>query len=51
MEEMERRYATRPLVAETRLTGNLMGDVHVESVALLRGEVSNRVMVRIRLPF
>ena len=51
MEEMERRYATRPLVAEKRLAGNLTGDVHVESVTLPDGAVSNRVMARLRLPF
>lgn len=49
--EMARRYATRPIVAEMGLGGNLTGDVHVESAPLDRGAVANRLMVRIRLPF
>ena len=49
--EMARRYATRPIVAEMGLGGNLTGDVHVESAPLDRGAVANRAMVRIRLPF
>ena len=51
LEEMERRYRTEPLVAETRLFGQVMGDVHVESAPMDRGAVSNRVMVRVRIPF
>ncbi len=50
-EEMARLFAVRPLVAETRLFGNVIGDVHGESVTLDRGAVSHRAMVRIRLPF
>jgi hypothetical protein len=46
-----RIFAPRSLVAETGIAGNLRGDVHAESVALDRGAVSNRVMVRLRLPF
>lgn len=51
MEEMARLFAVEPLVAEARLTGDLVGSVVAESVAFPRGEVSNRVMVRLRLPF
>ena len=51
MEEMARLFAVEPLVAEARLTGDLVGSVVAESVALNRGEVSNRMMVRLRLPF
>ena len=51
MEEMEREFATEPLVAEMRLGGDMIGSVSVESVALDRGAVSNRVMFGIRLPF
>jgi hypothetical protein len=51
LEEMERRYRREPLVAETRLFGNVIGDVHVESAPLDRGAVSKRVMVRVRIPF
>ena len=43
----------RHLVAETRLTGNLTGNVHVErgDRAADRGVVPNRIMVGLRLPF
>lgn len=51
MAEMERRYATRPLVAETRISGNATGDVHAETVEFPQGMVSNRLMVRIRIGF
>ncbi len=50
-EEMARIFAARPLVAETRLSGNVIGDVHGESVTLDRSAVSHRAMVRIRLGF
>lgn len=50
-EEMARIFAARPFVAETRLFGNVIGDVHGESVTLDRGAVSHRAMVRIRVPF
>jgi hypothetical protein len=49
--EMARIFEPGRLVAQTRLTGNLTGDVHVESVPMDRGAVSNRVMVGLRLPF
>lgn len=51
LDEMARRYEPRRIVAETRLSGNVMGDIHAESVAMDRGAVSNRAMVRIRVPF
>lgn len=51
LEAWERAFATRPIVAETRLFGNLMGDVHAESATLDRGAVSQRAMVRLRVPF
>jgi hypothetical protein len=51
MEEMERRYAQGPLVAEIGLTGAMRGRAYVESVEFPGGQVSNRVMVGIRLPF
>jgi len=51
LEEMARIFEPGRLIAETRLTGNLIGDVHAESVVLDRGAVSNRAMVRLRLPF
>ncbi len=51
LEEMARMFAVEPLLAETRLFGNAAGRVEVESATLGRGEVSNRIMVRLRLPF
>jgi hypothetical protein len=49
--EMARIFEPGRLVAETRITGNVIGDVHAESVSMDRGAVSNRAMVRLRLPF
>ena len=49
--EMARRYAVGPIVAETGLGGGARGSLAAEAVALDRGAVSNRAMVRIRLPF
>jgi hypothetical protein len=46
-----RTFATGPLVAEIGVGGNMRGDVHVESVAMDRGAVSNRIMVRLTVPF
>jgi len=51
LEEMARRFEPGRIVAETRLFGNVMGDAHVEAVPMDRGAVSNRVMLRMRLPF
>ena len=51
--EMDRLFAPERIVAERRLTGNLMGNVHVEQGDLPpdRGAVANRIMVGLRLPF
>ena len=51
LEEMARIFEPGRLVAETRLIGNLTGGVRVERAVLGNGEVSNRVMVGLRLPF
>jgi len=51
IEEMARIFEPRRIVAQTRLTGPLIGDAHVESVPLDRGAVSNRALVRVTLPF
>ena len=51
MEEMERLYARGPLVAETGLIGNARARAYVESVAFPGGQISNRVMIGIKLPF
>jgi len=49
--EMARIFEPHRIVAQTRLTGNLVGDVHGESVTLDRGAVSNRAMARLTLGF
>lgn len=51
LDEMARRFEPGRIVAETRLFGNVMGDAHVEAVPMDRGAVSNRAMLRMRLPF
>ena len=51
LQEWARIFEPRPIVAETRLTGNLSGRAYVESVAFPNGEISNRVMVGVKLPF
>ena len=51
LEEMARIFEPGRLIARTRIAGNLTGDVHVESAAMDRGAVSNRVMIGLRLPF
>ena len=49
--EMARMFEPGRIVAETRLFGNVIGDAHVEAVPMDRGAVSNRAMLRLRLPF
>ena len=49
--EMARIFEPHRLVAETRLSGNVTGDVHVESAPMDRGAVANRLMIGLRLPF
>ncbi len=51
MEEMARRYARRPLVAETDLGNGVTGRTYLEAYPLDRGAVSNRIMVGVRIPF
>jgi hypothetical protein len=51
LDEMAAIFESGPLIAETRLTGNLQGAAFVEAVELAPGLVSNRFMVGIRLPF
>ena len=50
-EEEQRRYAERPLRAETTLTGNVRLRAFVDSAQMPNGETSTRVMVGIRVPF
>ena len=51
LEQMERIYGPRRLMADIGIAGNLRGDIHTEAVPMDRGAVSNRVMVGLRLPF
>src|ERR1044072_1033468 len=51
LEEMALIFEPRPIRPETGITGNVRGDIHGESVALDRGAVSNRVMLRVGIPF
>jgi hypothetical protein len=51
--QMARIFEPGRLIAETHLTGNLTGNVHVErgDIAADRGAVPQRIMVGLRLPF
>ncbi len=51
MEEMERRYATRPLRAEVGIGGGSVARAYTEQVELAPGQVSKRAMIGIKLPF
>ena len=51
IERWERIFALDPIRAEMRLPGNMIGSVNVEQEVLLRGEVSNRLLLRVRVPF
>lgn len=50
MEEMDRRYAPKKVRAEISL-GSATVRAFTESATLPRGEISNRIMVGIKLPF
>jgi len=49
--EMTRRFAPRPIVAETGIAGGATVRAYVEGATLANGVISNRVMVGVRLPF
>jgi len=51
MEEWERIFAARPLLAETEIAPGVTGRAFVQSVQFPNGEVSKRIMVGIKLPF
>ena len=51
MDEMARRYARRPLIAEMDLGNGVTGRTYLEAYPLDRGAVSNRIMFGIRIPF
>ena len=51
MEEWERVFAARPLLAETEIAPGVTGRAFVQSVQFPNGEVSKRIMVGIKLPF
>jgi hypothetical protein len=50
-DDMARRFAPRPLDAELRLFGDVTARPALEAVALDRGAVSRRIMLRVRVPF
>ena len=50
-EEMERKFATGPLVAETSIGGGATARAYVQGVDLGHGMRSNRVMIGIKAPF
>ena len=51
MEEMARRYERGPLAAEIGIGGGATAAATLEQAPLDRGAVSNRVMIRVRIPF
>ena len=51
IEAMSRLFTPQPIVAEMSLGGGMTGRAYVESVTLDRGEVSNRIMFGITMPF
>lgn len=51
MAEMERRYAVHPLIAETGVAGDLRANVRIEAAPMDRGQVSNRILIGLKLPF
>lgn len=51
LEQWQRIFREEPLVARGRLFGNVVGQVYGETAILDRGEASQRIMVRLRLPF
>ena len=52
LEQMARIFEPHRIVAETRLRGDLTGNVHVEQGNFAdRGVVPNRIMIGLRLPF
>jgi hypothetical protein len=51
LERMAREFATRPVVAEMGIAGNVTGRAYLEAFPMDRGAVSNRIMVGIKLPF
>lgn len=51
LEAMARVFEAKPIVAETGIGGGAKARAFVESVTMPNGEISNRVMVGIKLPF
>lgn len=45
------RYAEPPVRAETRLFGDVVGSAVIESEEIAAGIVSDRIMVRVKIPF
>jgi hypothetical protein len=48
---IEGSFETGPLIAETGVGGNMKAGMVGETVRFSNGTVSNRVMVRLRVPF
>jgi len=51
IEEMARRYAEQPLVAEKDIGGGAKARAFVESATMPDGTISKRIMVGVKLPF
>ena len=51
LEQWARIFALEPIRAEMRIADGLVGGVHVEQAVLDRGQVANRFMIRLRMPF
>ena len=51
MAEMERRYATKPLMAETSIGPGATVRAYADSVEMPGGQISKRAMIGIKLPF
>ena len=51
MEKWERVFEQKPLVAETDIGGGAIARAFVERVEMPNGEISNRMMIGIKLPF
>jgi hypothetical protein len=51
LEEMERLFGTKPLIAETSIGGGATARAFVDSVEMPGGQISKRAMVGIKMRF
>ena len=51
LDEMSRRFESRPMVAETGIGGGATARAYADSVQMPNSEISKRIMVGIKLPF